>query len=178
MRNDSGERQQYALHVIYSFFLGAIVFAFVSVGLNTIYPEPVYRETPEIRELEREIRFVLDTEDAEGQLPAEARTRIEEIQEEINWLYDEQNVGLFAWSRNTSILLVLLATFVMGVSLVQSERLKVLSNGLLLGGLFTMVYGVGWIVLSYQQSATRLAVIGLALVVTLIFGYLKFVRSR
>lgn len=79
--------------------------------------------------------------------------------------------------RNTSIILILFATAVMGISLILSEQLRVISNGLLLGGLFTMVYGVGWIIAS-GESVARFGVIVFALTVTLALGYLKFVRGK
>jgi len=70
-----------------------------------------------------------------------------------------------------------LATLVMAVSLIQAERLPVISNGLLLGGVFTMVYGVGWIVTS-DTSVTRFLVMTVALIITLALGYARFVRPR
>jgi uncharacterized membrane protein len=81
------------------------------------------------------------------------------------------------WARNTSIILILFATLVMGISLIRSEQLRVISNGLLLGGLFTMVYGVGWIIAS-GESVARFGVIVFALAITLGLGYLKFVRGK
>jgi hypothetical protein len=86
-------------------------------------------------------------------------------------------VGMEVWTRNTSIVLILFATAVMGVSLVRSEQLRVISNGLLLGGLFTMVYGSGWVVFSGSSTA-RFFVILFALAVSLGLGWLKFVRGR
>jgi hypothetical protein len=63
----------------------------------------------------------------------------------------------------------------MAVSLVRADQLPVISNGLLLGGVFTMLYGVGWIVAS-DRSITRFLVMTVALVITLGLGYLRFVR--
>ena len=81
------------------------------------------------------------------------------------------------WARNTSIILVLFATLVMVISLTLSDQLRVISNGLLLGGLFTMLYGVGWVIFSGNSTA-RFIVILFALVVALGLGYVKFVRQR
>ncbi len=81
------------------------------------------------------------------------------------------------WARNTSIILVLFATLVMVISLMLSDQLRVISNGLLLGGLFTMVYGVGWVIFSGNSTA-RFFVILFALAMTLGLGYVKFVRQR
>jgi hypothetical protein len=65
----------------------------------------------------------------------------------------------------------------MSISLVRSEQLRVLSNGLLLGGVFTMLYGVGWSLAS-GESWTRLIVIFFATGVTIALGYVKFVRQK
>jgi hypothetical protein len=63
----------------------------------------------------------------------------------------------------------------MAVSLVRADQLPVISNGLLLGGLFTMLYGVGRTVVS-DTSITRFLVMTAALVITLGLGYVRFVR--
>ncbi|WOP17826.1 hypothetical protein [Raineyella sp. LH-20] len=81
------------------------------------------------------------------------------------------------WALNTSIILVVCATVIMVLSLVRSDRLPVLSNGILLGGVFTMVYSV-IMTLQGRQSGLRFAVVGVALLVTLLVGYLFFVRGR
>ena len=81
------------------------------------------------------------------------------------------------WGRNTSIILITFATLVMSISLIMSDRLKVISNGLLLGGLFTMLYGTGWIIATGTSQA-RFFVMTAALAITLGLGYVRFVRER
>ena len=68
------------------------------------------------------------------------------------------------------------ATLAMVVSLVRASQLPVISNGLLLGGVFTMLYGVGWIIAT-DVSKARFVVMAIALVITLALGYLRFVRN-
>ena len=62
------------------------------------------------------------------------------------------------------------ATLAMAVSLVRANQLQVISNGLLLGGVFTMLYGVGWIIAT-DVSKARFVVMAIALVITLALGY-------
>jgi hypothetical protein len=52
----------------------------------------------------------------------------------------------------------------------------VISNGLLLGGVFTMLYGVGWIIAT-DVSKARFVVMTIALVITLVLGYFRFARG-
>ncbi len=177
MAPSSKDRQQYALQTIFSFFLGLMVLAFIGIGVNTFYPETAYFDDPALRELysEQDRIYQKDRGDA-GLTPAE-QTRLDEIQTEIEELTATNESARKDWARNTSIILILFATLVMGVSLVRSDQLRVISNGLLLGGLFTMIYGVGWIIFS-GESIARFIVIVFALLVTLALGYLRFVRGR
>jgi len=52
----------------------------------------------------------------------------------------------------------------------------VVSSGLLLGGVFTMIYGIGWIAFT-GTSVLRFLVMTAALAVTLVLGYVRFVRG-
>lgn len=176
MADTTKERQQYALQTIFSFFLGLMVLAFIGIGVITFYPQPDYDEPPEMRELQREQEQIW-SKDRDGELSAADQKRVDEIQEEMDALWEEQEEVRQIWARNTSIILILFATLVMGISLIRSEQLRVISNGLLLGGLFTMVYGVGWIIAS-GESVARFGVIVFALAITLGLGYLKFVRGK
>lgn len=128
------------LQVIYAFFLGLVVLAFVGIGLNTFYPRPPYPQ---------------DAVDAVG--PAyDAYVKLED-----------------AWQINTSIILLIAATIVLGISLVRGPWPAVISNGLLLGGIFTMVYAVG-MSLGAESSLLRFGVATLALAITVAAGYLSF----
>lgn len=126
-------RTNTALQVIFAFFLGLVVVAFVGIGVNTFYPEPSY---------------------IDGR--------------------PEQFAG---WQLTTGVILLVCATIILAVSLFLPERQGVLSNGLLLGGVFTMVYAVGMTV-SANASVLRFVVVAIALAVTIAIGYLKFVRGR
>ena len=168
------DRQHYALQTIFSFFLGLMVVAFIGVGVNTFYPSPSERFQAQLQPLYDQ----QNTVSAGGKTltPAE-EAQMEAIQKQINDLQAKQRVEEQPWSLNTSIILVIFATLVMGVSLVRAEQLRVVSNGLLLGGLFTMLYGMGWTIAS-STSNTRFYVVLFALAVTIVLGYLKFVKLR
>jgi len=126
-------RTNTALQIIFAFFLGLVVVAFVGIGVNTFYPEPAY---------------------VDGR--------------------PDQYVG---WQLTTGIVLLICATIILAVSLFLPETQAVLSNGILLGGVFTMIYAVGMTV-SSNVSVLRFVVVAIALAVTIAIGYLKFVRGR
>ncbi len=120
-----------ALQIIFAFFLGLVVVAFVGIGVNTFYPEPTY----------------------------------------TNW----DSATASTWRLVTGIILLVLATLILVISLALPSHQAVITNGLLLGGVFTMIYAVG-ITISTDQSVWRFVVVAVALVVTIGVGYLKFAK--
>jgi hypothetical protein len=170
----TADRQHYALQTIFSLFLGLMVVAFIGVGVNTFYPSPADRYATQLQTLYDQQNVL----NAGGKtLSAAEQTQAAALQTQINGLQSKQRDMEQGWNLNTSIVLVLFATLVMGVSLVRSDQLRVLSNGLLLGGLFTMLYGMGWTIAS-GTSYLRFFVVLFALAVAIGLGYLKFVWLR
>ena len=101
----------------------------------------------------------------------------------VNTIYPEPQSGTFetydqvawnAWRLTTGIWLLVCATMVMIVAMIiGSDRIPVIGNGVLLGGLFTMIYAVG-MALSAPNEWPRLLVAAVALLVTVGIGYWKF----
>ena len=170
------DRQNYALQTIFSFFLGLMVLAFIVVGVITFYPSPNQDRDSKIEQLNREQQAIYSANDGKT-LSAEDQAQVDDIQKQIDAISLANQAEYELWARNVSIVLIVFATLVMGISLIRSEQLRVISNGLLLGGLFTMVAGVVW-VLTSGESMARFVVILFAFAVTLGLGYLKFVRQR
>jgi hypothetical protein len=164
------------LQTIFSLFLGLMVTAFVGVGVYTFHPPPDLEYDSRLEAIDQKEQALWQSRNPEEQSAAD--------REEIRRLADERRVIMKveqkereSWGRTTSIILITFATLAMAVSLVKADQLPVITNGLLLGGLFTMVYGVGWIVAT-DQSIARFIVITIALVITLGLGYVRFVRAR
>ncbi len=173
MATTAVDRQHYALQTIFSFFLGLMVVALIGVGVNTFYPSPSTVYDKELQTLYQQ-QGLIGAKSVQPSSTVDAEQQA--LQVKINDLQNKSQAAQEPWQINTSIILVLFATLVMGISLVRSEQLRVLSNGLLLGGLFTMVYGSGWSIAS-GSSMARFYVILFALAVTIALGYLKFVRG-
>jgi len=121
-----------ALQIIFAFFLGLVVVAFVGIGVNTFYPEP-------------------------------------------EW--SGEGTAYSQWQLVTGIILLVIATALLAISLALPDEQVVISNGVLLGGVGTMLYAVGMTV-SATNSLWRFVVVAVALAVTVVIGYLKFARPR
>ena len=162
------------LRTIFSFFLGLMLVAFAGVGVYTFYPPPE-EFTAQIRELNRREEMIRDSRPPD-QLTEEDRAQIRDVNQERYALQDAMREAQRPWGRTTSIILMVTATLAMAVSLIRADQLPVISNGLLLGGVFTMLYGVGWIIAT-DVSKARFVVMAIALVITLALGYARFVRG-
>jgi len=169
-------RQGTGLQTIFGIFLGLMVTAFIGVGVYTFYPSPQEQHQRRLVELDRQEQAIRNAK-APDDLTSADRTRLQAIQSERNRVQDVGQLAFKAWGRTTSIVLVVLATLTMAVSLVRADQLPVISNGLLMGGVFTMLYGVGWIIVT-DTSTTRFVVMSVALAITLALGYLRFVRGH
>lgn len=173
----AADKQRDMLQTIFSFFLGLMILAFIGVGVNTFLPEPYQRHSNEQEELFEQQMRIDRTRGKDGELAPAQQAEYDRIQDRIDELNDRIEAERKVWARDTSIVLIAFATLVMAISLVRSEQLKLLSNGLLLGGLFTMIYGTGWSIFS-GDDYVRFGVIAAALLVSVALGYLKFVRGR
>ena len=169
-------RQNTGLQIIFSIFLGIMVTAFIGVGVFTFYEPPEMLHEDRMTELYREQEDIQSFKGSEELTEAE-KTRLREIQDELREIEDDRQAKREVWGRNTSIILIAFATLVMSISLVRADQLPVISSGLLLGGVFTMIYGVGWIIAT-GTSIVRFLVMTVALAITLTLGYVRFVRTR
>jgi uncharacterized membrane protein len=91
--------------------------------------------------------------------------------------HDNPTAEYASWRLTTGIIVMVCATILLAVSLVLPMAAGVLSNGLLMGGVFTMIYAV-FMAASSDTTITRFVVIAIALAVTIAFGYLRFTRRR
>ncbi|MGE0812670.1 MAG: hypothetical protein AB7O28_08920 [Vicinamibacterales bacterium] len=163
------------LSTIFAIFLGLMVTAFVGVGVYTFYPPPRTLFEDRLTDLDRRHQAVAASK-APDQLTAEDRAEMQRLTDERNALMDQSREATEVWGFRTSLILIVLATLAMAVSLVRAATLPVVSSGLLLGGVFTMVYGTGWIVAT-DTSLARFFVITAALAITIALGYVRFVRQ-
>ncbi len=169
-------RNSRGLQTIFSFFLGLMLTAFIGVGVYTFHPPPQDEIYKQIEALHRQEQAIRNTS-PKGELDEKELARIQEITDERNALSDAARDARDGWFRSTSIIVIIFATVVMAISLVRADQLQVISNGFLLGGVLTMVYGVGWSIAT-GISMARFVVISFSLAITLGLGYIRFVRGR
>lgn len=165
-----------ALQLIFSFFLGILLVVVIGVGVWTFYPQPYREGSPEQQELQKLYR---EQERTAGKVPGGTTNEAEfnRIQKQIDEIQAKMQKARDRWAVNTSIILLTFATALMAISLFLPEHMRVFSNGILLGGLFSVVYGTGWS-FAGGDSRARFFVVLVALVLSVAFGYLRFIRGK
>lgn len=148
------------LKLVYTFFLGIMLALFVGIGINTFYSAPSQPKYP------------VELNNAGKELTQSERA----IETNFSRQMDNYNEKMKPYNRNVSIIAMVSAVILLVVSILFENKIKVISDGVMLGGLFTLLYSVGRGFAS-QNSKYMFAVISLGLAVALYLGYHRFVRS-
>lgn len=155
------------LKYIYTVFLGVLLATFVGVGIAAFYPEPKYPEFPPI--FPRTTKTLVEVEDSTSS--AVLRKQEEEsyrISQEFQKLSQEYN-------KNVSIMSLVGAIAILLVSLTLVRNLTYIADGVLLGGVLTLLYSIvrGF---GSQDNMFRFFVVAIGLAIALILGYIKFIK--
>lgn len=179
MADTTDARRGDALQFIFSFFLGILLVVVVGVGVWTFYPQPFGQDSANQKQLDKLYREQEQLNIASGgkSLDATQTAESNRIQGEIDTINGRMQEQRDAWAVTTSIILLVFATALMAISLMLPEHMRVFSNGILLGGVFTVIYGTGWS-FAGGDSRARFFVVLVALALSVLFGYLRFIRGR
>jgi Flp pilus assembly protein TadB len=151
------------LKLIYTFFLGILIAIFVGMGVATFYPEPKYPQYP--KELQTSSAY-------SEELTAEQKRLDRQYTKDVNDYTNKQK----NYDRNVSIIVLIAAVVILAVSLLI-PKMDVVSDGMLLGGVFTLIYSIGR---SFSSDSPKVsfAVVTVGLIVTIILGHRKFVKPQ
>ena len=104
---------------------------------------------------------------AHNDLEAAFQKKLDDQQSEYQKKLDRQGTTV-------ALISLLIAVVITSASLLYSGRLAVIAEGLLLGGIFTLIYSIGWTLAHAQKYAVL--TVGIGLIVTIVIGYVKFVK--
>ena len=152
------------LKVIYSLFLGLLLVTFIGVGIAAFYPAPKSPDYPTV--LNKPVAGPDYRESPEDQ----------KIREDYDATQKQYQKDLERYSRNVSSIAIGFAIIILILSLILAHSILLISDGLLLGGVFTLIYGIGW-GFAAQDNIYRFVVVTIGLVIALFLGYWKFVKQ-
>lgn len=144
------------LKIVYTFFLGLILALFVGLGISTFYQAPQPPNDP----------FSYPAKE----MSAPDDTALIEKQQREYEAYAKKSQE---YNRNVSVIALVGAVVLLAVSLAFEKRNTVIANGILLGGVFTLLYSIARGFSSEDNKWTFVAV-SVGLLVALYLGYRRF----
>ena len=154
-----------AIKFIYTLFLALLVSLFVGLGISSFYPGPKSPEYPQT--------LTNMKENCQCQPTAEELASFQEF-ERANKLYMEESQ---VYNRNVSIISLLAAIIILVSSLTLLNKIKMIADGILLGGVFTTMYSIIRGLMS-EDSQFRFVIVTVGLLIALALGYIKFIRPK
>lgn len=150
-----------AVTFIYTVFLGILIALFFGLGVAAFYPEPKAPDYP----------ISLEKTTPENQT-IEEKENIKKYETEQKSYQDKLKV----YSRNVSILTLVLAVLALSLGLIFINKISLISDGLMLGSVFTLMYSIirGFMT---DDAKYRFVIVSVGLLITLVLGYIKFIRK-
>ena len=148
---------------IYTLFLALLVALFMGLGIDAFYPAPEAPQYPdELNQFKPELE-----ETAEQKI----------IWEEYNQAREKFDEELKIYNRNVSIISLVASIILLVLSLTLLNKIDMIADGILLGGVFTTLYSIIRGLMS-ENSQFRFLIVAVGLVIALVLGYIKFIRSK
>ena len=153
------------LRIMYTIFLASMIALFVGLGIQAFYPEPKMPDYP----IELESPRIVTPESTET--IAKHQAIIDKYEKERK----EYREKISVYNRNASIISLIAAILIMTLSLLLWHRIKMISNGILLGGVFILFYSImrG---LYGDSDIFRFSIVTIGLILALILGYIIFIK--
>lgn len=153
------------LKLIYTLFLGLLIALFVGLGIDAFYPGPKMPDYPITLETAKPVECGLETDEQKN-------LRLDYDQKQKNYMEQSK-----AYNRHVSIISLVSAIVILIASLTLLAKIKMIADGILLGGVFTTIYGIIRGLMS-EDSRFRFVIVTVGLIIALILGYLKFIRPK
>ncbi|GGG65504.1 hypothetical protein GCM10011374_31720 [Kocuria dechangensis] len=148
------------MRTVYMFFLGVLLALFVGLGIDTVHPAPPEPQMPPGVAMAQENRALTPSEKQE----------MDAYQREWDrWEDDQQD-----YSGDVGLVALVGSVLLLGASLAVERRSRVLAGGVLLGGLFTLLYSIVRSLIS-QETVATFSVVTVALFLVLALGWRRFV---
>lgn len=150
------------LKTLYVIAIGLLFAAVVGLGVEAFYPQPKYPEYP------TELKYLSSENNSE-----EVKEAQKKFDAETNAYMETSN----NYNRNVSLILIGAALVILATSIIWVGGIEVIGDGLTLGGVFTLLYGLGRALAGGDEKVRFLAV-AFGLVVIVFLAYWKFIRPE
>ncbi len=148
---------------VYTVFLALLVALFVGLGISAFYPGPKEPAMPVALEAEKP--------------GCEDTAELKSLREQYNLAQQNFAEKFKAYSRNVSAISIISAIIILVASLTLLSKIKMIADGILLGGVFTTVYSIIRGLMS-EDTKFRFLIVSIGLIIALVLGYIKFIKPK
>ena len=154
------------IKIMYTIFIGVLFAIFVGVGIEAFYPSPNEPEYPSALKIPRE-----------GGLSEPVFLEMKREQEKYDREFKTFQEKSEIYNRNVSIIAVILSVLTLIISLTLFTRILIIADGLLLGGVLTLLYSIirGF---NSGDNMFRFSVVSTGFLIALFLGYIKFIKVQ
>lgn len=152
------------LRYIYTFFLGLLIAIFVGVGISVFYEQPTQPNCYQ------QINYENQKDPNNTYIQQQEKLCERTIQK---WEEDTMQ----PYNRNVSMAALGIAIVLVAASFIIRTKTKVISDGVMLGGVFTLVYSM---MRGFASTNTKYSfiVVTIALIIAIIFGYTRIIEPH
>lgn len=152
------------LELLYTLLVGVFIAIFVGVGIAAFYPQPKYPEYP------TSMKYGFPEPEKNGQMSEEYKLEMEKYDQAEKEFQARSQI----YNRNVSILALFFSIVIVIASLTLFKKIFLIADGLLLGGVLTLLYSVirGF---GTDDNMFRFLVVAAGLIISLFLGYVKFI---
>jgi len=152
------------LKSIYTLFLALLIALFVGLGIDSFYHGP---ESPKYPSLPISAK----------QVGCEQTIEQQRIDKEFSKMQDDYTKELKKYNQNVSLLSLIASIIILVVSLTFIAKIKMIADGILLGGVLTTMYSIIRGIMS-DSSQFRFLIVTVGLIIALVLGYVKFIKTQ
>jgi hypothetical protein len=147
---------------LYIIAIGLLVTAFVGFGVETFYPSP---KTPD---------YPTDIEySKEGDLTEDSRKK----QSDYDKSYKDFHKEVSKYNQNAAVILIVISIIILAASIIGLSKLEIIGDGLTLGGVFTLFYGI-FRAVTTEEAVFRFVAVGIGLFIIIALTYWKFLKDQ
>ena len=155
------------LKYVYIVFIGILLSIFIGVGIAAFYEGP---KQPDQNYIPRNLY-------SESEKDATKSAELEKIEAAQNKEWQEFSKKTQEYNKNVSIIAVIASILILVISLTLFKKILLIADGLLLGGVLTLLYAI---IRSFNSQDFKyiFVVVSIGLLTSLILGYLKFIKPQ
>lgn len=158
------QRSEMTIKLLYTLLIGIFVAVFIGVGIAAFYPALKYPEAP------TSMKYGFTEPEKDGEISAEYKAEMEKYDQEQK----DFQIKSQTYNRNVSIVALVFSIVIVVISLTLFKKIYLIADGLLLGGVLTLLYSVirGF---GSDDNMFRFIVVSVGLIISLFLGYVKFI---